>query len=454
MSALILRRGCCYSPVHFIGILFLTVLFITIAQHLLSAMDHPDLVISIEDKNDEQEQPSSALFRRSLDENTTFSYQNRTLETTIRCVGSAYNQTCLYQNLYYVDGQFIILTIKGRPLPFYTVSSNAFAPWATTPSKRQFDSYADLEQFIASLVNRTVMPSVTLYFGQYWHFSIGHALFDGLYPAYLALIRFSPRHLHPFRILADIDNCTDCWVEDIYSRFAGLGLLKESTLQHMSHGRWFVFDELIMGSGTLCQRCTQPHLQLPGGVELNGSRLFRDRMYTQHDLPIPIRRRRRTLAAYIIDNKRFTFDDRREIDDAKVELNQYTYAMLRARNGPVARYRWPLILVHYLHYNRIRGRRTNAAMNSSRSGDNAWAESKFKGQLKVLRQMDIHVSGPGTGQMYQTFLSDGSVHVNLGGVRPIAEEHTEQAYASYLEQHMTSGTPYIKGLYYPINQQA
>ncbi|CAF1555064.1 unnamed protein product, partial [Adineta steineri] len=28
-----------------------------------------------------------------------------------------------------------------------------------------------------------------------------------------------------------------------------------------------------------------------------------------------------------------------------------------------------------------------------------------------------------------------------------------KAYASYLEQHMTSGTPYIKGLYYPINER-
>ncbi|CAF4374939.1 unnamed protein product, partial [Rotaria sordida] len=67
--------------------------------------------------------------------------------------------------------------------------------------------------------------------------------------------------------------------------------------------------------------------------------------------------------------------------------------------------------------------------------------------------MDIHITGPGTGQMYQTFLSDGSITINLGGIKPRGSENTEKAYSSYLEQYMTSGTPYIKGLYYPINER-
>ncbi|CAF4760212.1 unnamed protein product [Rotaria sp. Silwood1] len=58
----------------------------------------------------------------------------------------------------------------------------------------------------------------------------------------------------------------------------------------MSTDRWFVFDELVMGSDMMCQRCIQPTLQLPGGVKMNGSRLFRDRMYIQHGLIPPILR--------------------------------------------------------------------------------------------------------------------------------------------------------------------
>ena len=39
--------------------------------------------------------------------------------------------------------------------------------------------------------------------------------------------------------------------------------------------------------------------------------------------------------------------------------------------------------------------------------------------------MDIHITGPGTGQIYQTFLSDGSVSINLGGLRPWGLEDTK-----------------------------
>ncbi|CAF4621293.1 unnamed protein product [Rotaria sp. Silwood2] len=95
----------------------------------------------------------------------------------------------------------------------------------------------------------------------------------------------------------------------------------------------------------------------------------------------------------------------------------------------------------------------NATPTDCRSPKNELIENNFIGQLKILRKMDIHITGPGTGQMYQTFLSDGSVTINLGGVKPRGLVNTENMYSSYLEQHMTSGTPYIKGLYYPINER-
>ncbi|CAF5002655.1 unnamed protein product, partial [Rotaria sp. Silwood1] len=183
--------------------------------------------------------------------------------TTIQCVGSLYNQSCLYHNLYYVDSEFMVLTVKGTYLPTYSVRIDAFVLWPTTPKERVFDSYSDLEKFVRTVIDPKIISSVTLYFGQYWHDNIGHALFDGLYPGYVALIRFPPRHLQPFRILAGVNDCNDCWSEDVYSRFGGLGLLRLSVLNKMSKSKWFMFEELVMGSGTFCQRCTQPNLQLP-----------------------------------------------------------------------------------------------------------------------------------------------------------------------------------------------
>ncbi|UJR32468.1 hypothetical protein I4U23_019930 [Adineta vaga] len=390
-------------------------------------------------------------------------YVNQTLESTVRCVGSIYNQSCLFYNLYYVNSTFIMLIVKGRSLPVHSVRTNAFVHWNWTPKKREFNTYTDLERFVQHVIHPKRFPHVTLHFGQPWHFNIGHALFDGLYPAYVAMIRFPPRHLHPFRILADIDKCDDCWSEDVYSRFAGLGIIKQRILNELSKDRWYVFDEIIMGSGTMCQRCTRPNLELAGGVELDGSRLFRDRMYQQHGF-VPLIRRRRSsleyrtvtdiLQAYVVDNKRFTQSDRKAINDGIQEINNYTFSFRNTTN----KLNWPLINVTYIYYPKIKAEnmntfKVNITPFDARSPTYEMSDNDFIAQLKLISKMDIHITGPGTGQMYQTFLSDGSVSINLGGIRPSTAENTSRAYTSFLEQHMTSGAPYIKGLYYPINER-
>ena len=392
---------------------------------------------------------------------------NQSLETTIQCVGSHYNQSCLFKNLYYVDSTFTILTVKGTELPYASVRVDAFNLWPMTPTKREFNSTTDLERFVRQTIDPVRLPLLTLHFGQPWHDNIGHALFDGLYGAFVALLRFPPRHEHPFRILAGVSDCSDCWSEDVFNRFGGVGIIKQLVLNRMSVGRWFLFDEIIIGSGTFCQRCTQPHLQLPGGVELDASRRFRDRMYQQHGLVLPVRRVKHSaehrtpsdvLVASVIDNKRFSGNDRREIRAAIEYLNNYTASSLNRTRNESSELPWPLIRVDYIHYHEIKPQnrtrpQINATRADSRSPTYELDENKFIAQLKFLRQMDIHVSGPGTGQMYQTFLSDGSVHVNLGGLRPWGFDNTNRSYASFLEQHMTSGAPYIRGLYYPINDR-
>ncbi len=68
--------------------------------------------------------------------------------------------------------------------------------------------------------------------------------------------------------------------------------------------------------------------------------------------------------------------------------------------------------------------------------------------LRLLQDINIHIAGPRMGQMYQTFLLD-----NLGGLGYIKQNTTVENYTSFTEQYMTAGTPYIKGLYYPINER-
>ena len=392
---------------------------------------------------------------------------NKSLETNVRCVGDSHNQSCLYKNLYYVDSTFWVLSVKGRNLPRLGVRIDAFVMHEFSPNMCEFETDEKLQNFIRNLADPKVIPGVTLYFTQPWHFNIGHALFDGLYPAYVALIRFTSRHLRPFRLLVGIEECKNCWSEDVYARFAGLGIIKQKILNRMSAGRWFVFEELVMGSGLMCQRCTQPNLQLPGSIELNASRLFRDRMYAQHGLiPTVIRQKysaesrepRGILNAFIIDNKRFTYADRKEIRSAINELNKYATQQVNDINFNISKLDWPLIRVYYVYYGHIKAgvhrlQQSHASEVDVSVPTYELMENNFMAQLRLLRKIDIHVTGPGTAQMYQPFLSDGSVSINLGGLRPAGQENTKTAYTSFLEQHMTAGSPYIKGLYYPINER-
>ncbi|UJR20282.1 hypothetical protein I4U23_023413 [Adineta vaga] len=460
-------KQCLNVPFQTILIVFLTIVVIGLLQNIYSTIKANDIQISSRRYigNSLSANIGQNIFSMK---NEVFRNHNQTFETTVRCVGPLYNQSCLFENLYFFHGTFVILTVKGRQLPLYTVHTCAFNLYAFTPRKRVFKTYGHLERFVINLLNLKIIPSVTVYFGQLWHHNIGHALFDGLYPAYVALMRFPPRHLQPFRILASIQPCPNCWSEDVYSRFAGLGLLKQHVLERLSRTKWFVFDEIVMGSGKFCQRCVQPHLQLAGGVELDASRLFRDRMYRQHGLipPLPRRKssmeRRRShdiLQAYLIHNKRFDRIDRREIHAAIDEINTYTYNYLSIPyDDTTTESEWPLINVTYLFYNQTREQALDLTFIKqtridSRSPIYELVDNSFISQLRLVRQMDIHITGPGTGQMYQTFLADGSVTINLGGLKPKGYERSDKAYTSYLEQHMTSGTPYIKGLYYPINKR-
>ena len=209
MSALIKSRAFICSSSRFLLFIFVAICFIIIVQIITPKIKLTNVYIHNK-PNIKNYQNPVALGNSSREKiykdifsftNLTFIHYNKTLETTIRCIGSLYNQSCLYRNLYYFDSGFIILTVKGRYLPLYSVRTDAFNLWPITPNKREFDSYSDLEIFVYNVINPKLIPSVTLYFGQPWHHNIGHALFDGLYPAYVALIRFSPRHLYPFRIL-------------------------------------------------------------------------------------------------------------------------------------------------------------------------------------------------------------------------------------------------------------
>ncbi|CAM4810902.1 unnamed protein product [Rotaria magnacalcarata] len=117
--------------------------------------------------------------------------------------------------------------------PLVEVRIGAFIMSQFNPNRRRFYSYIDLEEFVSHKINPTVIPNMTVYFDQPWLSNIGHALFDGLYPAFVALIRFQPKHLQPFRILLHImsDNGKYSFSQSVYNVFAGLGTMNASVLE-------------------------------------------------------------------------------------------------------------------------------------------------------------------------------------------------------------------------------
>lgn len=445
----------------FIGMVLLIVNLIVIF-HLRKSSSHVNYIRLNTNSNDSF---SSFISYQSSSSESDL----RSLVTTVKCVGPFYNQSCLYKNLYYAHHDFWALSLKENNLSLPGVRLEALATTDFRPKHRVFDTHEELDRFIRDETDPVVLSGLTVHFNQRWHRNIGHALFDGLYPAYVALIRFAPKHLQPFRVFVGLDNanCDTCLSEDVYSRFAGNGLIKSNIIDSIMSHRWFVFEELLMGSGMMCQRCIQSNYQLAGGVELDGSRLFRDRIYKQYGIiPNDVRKNcsaenrnpAEPLNAYIIHNKRFTKEEQDEMRKAINEINSYTDANINKSLDDIKKLEYPLVRVYYLDYRNITAK-TNVSSRvmltaiDSRSPTYELVDNDFTAQLRILRNMDIHVTGPGTGQMYQTFLSDGSVNVNLGGLNPYKKETTPIAYPSFLEQYVTAGTPYIKGLYYPINKR-
>lgn len=122
------------------------------------------------------------------------------------------------------------------------------------------------------------------------------------------------------------------------------------------------------------------------------------------------------LKAVIIHNKRYP---RQEFNELQALVTQ---------KGPVT--------VEYIDY-----RNTSA---------------NFTKQLSILQGVDIHVSGPGTGQSYTPLLPDGTVHIALGmeGVwnfrRSFPRPYQHQD-VSFMEEYWYEGNTHLKALSYNIH---
>lgn len=355
--------------------------------------------------------------------------------TTFRCVEGAEDhvkgdaniekiadahRACEYKNLYW-DGQrglWVAVMEKEademRIKPVWQSSKNSLT-WRPV---MELPSLA-LAERMASNGGWRVKDGVHLLFGQPWTHNIGHGLWDGLYAAWLAATRLGYGSvggvLRPIVSQYDVEDAEngdrqqfDLAVE----RFSGEGKYQRMRELRENKG-WVRFDVVLVGSGAKGQRWMNKNLRLPG-FEEDTVRTFRNRMYRTYGMPGPrswkAGRRRQDMKAIIVDNKRYSESDKKEMEKLIAVATIHGYHLT------------------YVDWAAI-GAKPDA----------------FGAHLEVLQDTDVYISGPGTGMMYAPFLPDKAVFIGLGGMRTA----NNLRWVTYMEEYVCEGTPYIRALYYP-----
>lgn len=267
----------------------------------------------------------------------------------------------------------------------------------------QFESKLQLEQFVLKSAFQT-FGSLSVVFDVLWQHNVAHALFDGLYPAFLALRKFG-LHTAPFvAMIGMIPGVTRNLFDDILPVFSMMPVVHQALL--LRHTFQLRMPVAIAGSKSMGQRHMNADMSLHGGRHLQGTRLYRERFFASHGLSL--RQAPAQGRAIIINNKRFSQDE---------------VAMLKSITDIDG---MPCDFVDW-----------RATRHS------------FRAQLQILVDKVVHISGPGTSTFYQLFLRDGSVHVNLGMVPTHLFMGMRQTFFPFfMETYLAEGAPYIRALYY------
>lgn len=130
------------------------------------------------------------------------------IATTWRCVGDPHNRSCYFRNLYYLDGNFVMLVTWDKRVNSIDVRRANKYEGSWRPKVERFSDKGRMKDW---LEKKLVIEEkgLSLYFHPLFHHNIGHAIFDGLYPAFLALVKLG-LHDRPFRpVVSASPDCFD-----------------------------------------------------------------------------------------------------------------------------------------------------------------------------------------------------------------------------------------------------
>jgi hypothetical protein len=318
----------------------------------------------------------------------------------------------MYENIYIIDGIIFYFTTDPsivQTLPYVKKWTSEY-DWR--PIIRIISSADEIRTIIAQRT-RTETIELAAYGDIIWAHNIGHALFDGLYPLYTALVKFGYKD-SPFTVFTNIT--VEERTKDIVNNFSGNPVYNYNNVDKT---RVYHIKKLISGTGETGNRVITQQYTLYGEKEYNALTYFKERMYKTYNLTVdkPLGK---PLKAIIVDNKRYSPKEKNAMKEL-IEKHTDTEVDIK-----------------YIF----------------------WQSYKtFAEQLKEIGDTDIHITGPGTGMMYMPFLKKGAVNINLGYIertetnydRPnlrIAGTKTDYILPAYLEQSVCAGANYVRTIYY------
>jgi hypothetical protein len=340
--------------------------------------------------------------------------------TSVRCTDVSNSsipdtiRTCEYRNLYLHNGDFVAVMMPGEEGQVQTVWKTSKVAETYRPKVREYG--APLASEVVRAGGLGQYWGVHVWFGEPWTNNIGHALWDGLYAAWVAYLTMGLDPKAQFTLIADqyyhLYSTRDAQAADfIFRKFGGHDkYLRWGDM--VDWKGWYRFDTVIMGIGAKGQRWMTPDQRLPG-TELGSVAKFRDRMYRVYGVGRPrkwTKRPRRDIRAIIVHNKRYNEVERREIDKV--------VALARSQ-----------------HYN----------LKYIDWADIGSKPNNMKQHLEVLRDTDVYISGPGTGMMYAGFMPDQAVFVALGEL----VRQPDGSVIRWMEQYILEGSPFLRAIYYP-----
>lgn len=388
------------------------------------------------------------------------------LWTTIQCTGSNLNRSCIFDNFYYVSSEekfHIVLPSSsrirsspytGRPVdvdkdpvlpgPYdgsmvtesgvkmliegcsdffmgdvdYEPTGNRFEPLIHI-----FDSPLDAEMWIMhhTMTGATFRPGLTVYgFALYMH-NVGHALYDGLYPMFVSMLRFGYGAADVNVLFKMVYNGVlrpgmHVIGDDIAPVFGG------GTYTHLDDltDGLYRFQRIIVGSRRMAHRSFNTYSTLPGSYTYENSLwYFSRRLQARYGLidsktaMDPAAEVKTGVSSggckgVITDNKRFDDTDRKMFFDLIEKLKDEDVCDFTFVD---------------------------------------WKKYTFEEQLEIFTNSDVYVSGVGTGITRAHLTKPGGAVVNLGELEKFGIP--ERVQISYRDVQFAAGAPYLQALYYP-----